>query len=347
MLVQCTELQRPCTYVQDWAENGGIHMAPEQKRVKMREALAAAHLYYRQDFTMEAIATELGVSRSSVSRLLRYARESGLVEIRIHSPQEARSRVEQRFTDRFGVTAHIVPGSSRLSEAEQLDRTAQAAAHLIAASVKPRSIIGVAWGSTMSAVAQRLSSSEKHGVQLVQMNGAANGYSTGVQYSTELLGGFAEKLSAEVFQLPVPAIFDDPTTREALWRERSVARVLDMQAAANMFVFGLGSRIGDPRSHISSGGDLGADDLTELAGHSVVGDCASRFYRLDGSTTGIPINDRSSGPPFEIVRRAPQRICVVSGATKRDSLRGALAAGIITDVVVDEALARLVLAAGE
>ena len=338
-------MQSDCTYVQDWNGKVGDAMATDRNRVKMRDALAAAQLYYRQDFTMEAIAKELGVSRSSVSRLLAYAKESGLVEIRIHSPQEARSRVEQRLAERYGVAAHVVPVPSGLSEAEQLDRTAAAAAHVIAAHVRPRSIIGLAWGSTMSAVTRYLPPTAKHGVQLVQMNGAANVYSTGVQYTTELLGGFADRLSAEVFQLAVPAIFDDPATRVALWKERSVARVLDMQAAANLFVFGLGSRIGDPRSHIYSGGYLGADDLTELASEGVVGDCASRFYRLDGSSDGITINERSSGPTFDTVRRAPQRICVVSGATKRDSLRGALAAGLITDLVIDEALARLVLAA--
>ncbi len=322
-------------------------MVEGHKRVKMREALAAAHLYYRQDLTMEAIARELGVSRSSVSRLLSYARESGLVEIRIHSPQEARSRIEQRFARDFGVTAHVVPGSEGQTESEKLERTAQAAAHLISASVQPRSVVGVAWGSTMSAVAAHLPRRHLQGVQVVQLNGAANVHSTGVQYSTELLGQFADRFSAEVFQLPVPAIFDDSLTRKALWQERSVARVIDLQASSNLLVFGLGSQIGDPRSHIYSGGYLGSDDLSELAGNGVVGDCASRFYRLDGSTDGIDVNERSSGPEFDVVRRAPQRICVVSGGTKRDSLRGALAAGIITELVVDESLARQVLAAGE
>lgn len=319
-------------------------MAETQNSVKMRQALAAANLYYRQNLTMESIASELGVSRSSVSRLLTHARDSGLVEIRIHSPQEARSRIEQRFADRFGVVAHVVPVAEKQSDTDKLERTAQAAAHIIAANVLPRSVLGVAWGSTMRVVARHLPRKNLHGVQLVQMNGAANVYSTGVQYTNELFGSFGEMLSAEVFQLPVPAIFDDPNTREALWRERSVSRVIDMQAAANLFVFGLGSQIGDPRSHIYSGGYLGSEDLKELSGEGVVGDCASRFYRLDGSTDRIPINDRSSGPSFDVVRRAPKRICVVSGSMKRDSLRGALAAGIITEVVVDESLARLVLA---
>lgn len=320
-------------------------MVESKHGVKMRQALSAANLYYREDLTMEAIASELGVSRSSVSRLLTYARETGLVEIRIHSPQEARTRIEHRFADRFGVVAHVIPVSDKQSEADRLDRTALAAAHVIANRIQPSSVVGLAWGSTMRAVARHLPQKSMPSVQFVQMNGAANVHSTGVQYTNELLGGFGDSFSAEVAQLPVPAIFDDPHTRSALWRERSVSRVLDMQVTANLFIFGLGSRIGDRRSHIYSGGYLGAEDLEQLEAEGVVGDCASRFYRLDGSTDGIPINERSSGPTFETVRRAPQRICVVSGAMKRDSLRGALAAGLITEVVVDEPLARLVLQA--
>src|SRR5690606_1421834 len=47
---------------------------------KLIAALTAAQLYYMQDQTMEVIARELGTSRSSVSRLLSFAREVGLVD---------------------------------------------------------------------------------------------------------------------------------------------------------------------------------------------------------------------------------------------------------------------------
>ena len=64
------------------------------------------------------------------------------------------------------------------------------------------------------------------------------------------------------------------------------------------------------------------------------------FYRLDGSTRGIELNDRATGPRFEVLRRVPSRVCIVSGVDKRDSLRGALAARLVTELVVDEATAR-------
>ena len=44
---------------------------------KIEDALKAARLYYYQNMTTTAIAKELNVSSSTVSRLIRYARESG------------------------------------------------------------------------------------------------------------------------------------------------------------------------------------------------------------------------------------------------------------------------------
>ncbi|MFD5599832.1 sugar-binding transcriptional regulator [Leucobacter sp. NPDC058333] len=313
---------------------------------KSHEALRAAQLYYLQHLTMEAIAQEMRVSRSSVSRLLTHARESGLVEIQVHSPHEARSQLELRIAERYGITAHVVPSPARATDAERLERTARTAAHRVAAAVVDRSTVGVAWGATMSAVARHLPSKTVHETRVVQMNGAANVRTTGVSYATELLGGFGNAFAASVYQFSVPAIFDDPDTRRAMWRERSVSRVLELQASSDLFVFGLGSRIGDPRSRIYSGGYLDREDLQELVRAGVVGDCATVFYRSDGTTDGVAMNQRSSGPSLDTVRHIPHRLCVVSGAAKRDSLRGALAARIITELVVDEELARLVVEAG-
>ncbi|MDN6332946.1 MAG: helix-turn-helix domain-containing protein, partial [Micrococcaceae bacterium] len=52
-----------------------------------RDALRAAQLYYVQELTMEAIARDLGVSRSTVSRLLSLAKRNGLVKIELNPPR--------------------------------------------------------------------------------------------------------------------------------------------------------------------------------------------------------------------------------------------------------------------
>ena len=76
-----------------------------------REELAyqAAVMYYVNEETMSAIAHHLDVSRSTVSRLLRDARELGLVQIVLSPPQDAPSHEARELNRRFGVQAHIVP----------------------------------------------------------------------------------------------------------------------------------------------------------------------------------------------------------------------------------------------
>ncbi|MDD7928661.1 sugar-binding transcriptional regulator [Microbacterium thalli] len=316
--------------------------ADAEADARTRDALHAAQLYYVQDQTMDQIAAEMTLSRSSVSRLLSHARDIGLVEITVHSPQEANSVVARRLSERFGISVHVVSTPPRSTDAERLERTARTAAHVLASTLDPDASIGIAWGATVSAIARHLPTKRLHDSQIVQMNGAANESTSGISYSGAILERFGQAFGTDVQQFPVPALFDDPLTKQLLWRERSIRRVLDAQSRVQVFVFGLGSPQADVPSHVYAGGYLTGDDLRGLLRDGVVGDCATVFYRLDGSATGIELNARSSGPSLESIRRIPRRLCAVSSLSKLDALRGALAAGLITELVVEESLARRV-----
>lgn len=300
------------------------------------EAMRAAHLYYIQNLTMDAIASELTISRSSVSRLIAFARDSGLVEIRLHSPIDQLTQLQHQLHDRFGLTAHIVPTGDAVSEIDRLDRVAMSAARILTDFIDSTMILGVAWGSTIASVSRHLVRKPVRNTQVVQLNGAGNAHTTGLVYASEIIGRFGAAFGATVQQFPVPAFFDDPATKEAFWRERSTARVLTVQRRMDVAVFGIGSPSADVPSHVYAGGYLDRADYDDLASANVVGDIATIFFRADGSHNDIPLNARSSGPGFTVLIRAPRRIAVVSGQAKLAALRGAVATGVITDLVLDE-----------
>jgi DNA-binding transcriptional regulator LsrR (DeoR family) len=312
---------------------------------RTRDALRAAHLYYMQDLTMDAIAHELRTSRSSVSRLLSHARASGLVDIQIRSPLDAPSRLEKEILDRFQVTAHVVPVPDHASDVDRLERVALSVARILGQFFDSNMIMGIAWGSTMSAISRHITPKQTHNSQIVQLNGAGNVRTTGLGYASEILGRFGAAFGAHVQQFPVPAFFDDPATKQALWRERSMSRLIDLQAHLDVALFGLGSPFAEVPSHVYAGGYLDPDDFEALGRSGVVGDVATVFFRADGSTDGIPLNERGTGPDFTVLQRTPRRICVVSGSSKLPSLRGALRANLITDLFVDEGTARALVSA--
>ncbi|WP_442545849.1 sugar-binding transcriptional regulator [Arthrobacter sp. KN11-1C] len=315
-------------------------------RSRHSEALRAAQMYYLQDLTMDAIARELRTSRSTVSRLLSSARESGLVQIQIRSPLDSAPELERMIRSHYGVDVHVVPVLDTLNEAETLDRVATQAARTIGPLVDSNAIIGVAWGATISAVSRHLTRKITHGSTIVQLNGAGNMQTTGITYASDIMRRFGIAYGARVEQFPVPAFFDHASTKTAMWNERSVQRVLDLQARMSIAIFGVGSVHSDYPSHVYAGGYLDETDLNLLASSDVVGDVATVFFRADGSSDGITLNERSTGPSHEQLRQVRRRICVVSGASKINGLRGALEAGLATDLILDEATAKRLVSFG-
>lgn len=330
----------------DSPDSAARSSAVEPGRSRSGDALRAAQMYYLQDLTMNAIARELRTSRSTVSRLLSMARDTGLVQIQVNNPLQRAPSLEQQIRRIYGVEAHVVPVTDIVSDSEVLDRVAIQAARTIGPLVDSNAIIGVAWGSTLSAVSHHLTRKLTHDSTIVQLNGAGNTQTTGITYASEILRRFGQAYGARVEQFPVPAFFDHAETKATMWAERSVKRILDLQERMTMAIFGVGSIDANIPSHVYVGGYLDDADLRVLAENRVVGDVATMFFRADGTHSDILLNQRSTGPELDLLRQVRRRICVVSGETKINGLRGALAAGLATDLILDEGSARRLVHGG-
>ena len=115
---------------------------------------------------------------------------------------------------------------------------------------------------------------------------------------------------ARAHLFPVPTFFDYPTTKQAMWKEGSIKRILDLQDKADYLLYSIGTVNAGIPSHVYSGGYLSQTDYQELEQHQIAGDIATVFFRKDGSFDRIPINERASGPNLEFFRQK-HGICVV------------------------------------
>ncbi|MFY9262164.1 MAG: transcriptional regulator [Actinomycetaceae bacterium] len=299
-------------------------------------AYKAAFMHYVQGETMETIARRLQTSRSTVSRLIKTARELGLVKITLHPPQEVSTTLGAWISEHYGVHTHVVPVPAQTNEARRLNAVAQLAGVLISSLMAPNTVIGVAWGNTVSAIADHLVPRQAAGSVVVQLNGAANPSTTGIPYAGSIMEAFGRAHGSTVQHFSVPAFFDYASTRRALWRERSIASVRKLQLEADVAVFGVGSTSGQNASMVYSGGYLTHEELAEIDRQGVVGDVCTVLLRADGTWRDLELNARASGPTPDELLGIKQRICVVSGVDKVIPTRAALLAGVATDLVIDE-----------
>jgi deoxyribonucleoside regulator len=305
--------------------------------------LRAAEMYYLEQKTMDTIAEALGVSRATVSRMISEARTSGLVEITVHRDRRAAATLERLIAERYHVDVTVVAPPENATDTDRVRHAAAQAGTVLRASLAPDLSIAVAWGATVATMARSLSPGVVPGLQIIQMSGAGNTFSSGAEYAAGTLGRFGAAFGARVHHFPVPAFFDKASAREALWNERSVQRILRLQERANLAVFSVSALDARIPGHLYRAGYLQRDDLRELLDRGVVGELGTVFLRADGSSDSIQLNARSTGLPIETLKRIRRRLCVAVGAAKAPIIRAALCAGAITDLVVDDEAAELLV----
>ncbi|HLS55452.1 MAG TPA: sugar-binding transcriptional regulator [Zeimonas sp.] len=319
---------------------------PDAAHAQAQDAAAVrvARLYYYEHLTTASIADELGTSRSTVSRLLSRAHERGLVEIRIHDPARHPQGIEAQLRDRYGLrVARVVSVPETADEHDWLERVAAFAAGYLNTVIDADTVVGIAWGTTLRKVAAKLSPKQVANVDVVALNGSGTAQDIDSTFSSDIVTRFARNYGARPHAFPVPAFFDHSATRTALWRERSVRRLLDLQKRARVLVFSVGAFSGQVPSHVHTGGFLEPADLRSLRRDRVAGDIATVFFRADGSHADIALNARASGPDLALLRRAKHSICIASGTGKAAGVRAALAGGFVNTLIVDEPTARLLL----
>lgn len=307
------------------------------------DALRVARMYYHLDLTTNEIGQQLGMARPTVSRLLGWARSHGLVEFRVLDHRELQLRLEDQLERAFGVReVKVVPVHPDAGTAEQMAAVTRFAARYLNGIMGDRSTLALAWGATVARIAAELRPKPLPNVNIVQLNGSGNqrgGH--GITDAANIINAFARNYHGHGHLLPIPAYFDAPATKEAMFQERVVRRVHALAQKADVVLFSIGTP--DANSYIYQAGYIEDQELNALRSTDVVGDIATVFFREDGSYSDIAMNQRSSGPDLGTLAKHPYTVCVVAGRDKVQALRGALAGGFMNTLIVDESVARALM----
>ena len=94
------------------------------------------------------IAKAMSISRPTVSRLLQFARDQGIVRIQINDLLMDVSTLEAQLRSKYQIDVHVVP-TRGLAVKERLSVVGQAAAQYLESITKHQDIIGIGWGKTI------------------------------------------------------------------------------------------------------------------------------------------------------------------------------------------------------
>lgn len=315
-------------------------MKQSQKPVEFSDAAVwAAWLYYVDELTQKEIADRLGISRVTVIKLLSEARERGLVKIEIDSGVASHVELSRKLADHYGLEeALIIPS---LEGADQLKRLGRAASIMLLGKLQAGETLAVAWGRTVSAVAEAVPSHTRlKDITVCQLVASPDGMAS--DFSPELCSSLlANRLGAKCVNLLAPAVVSNAQVKASLMAEPSIAAQFDVIRNASTALFGVGEF--GAGSTISTHNLHPADTLSAVEADGAVAVIMGLFIGADGAEVRSPVHDQLIGATLDNLKAIPRRICVAGGLQKIAAIRAALKGQLITHLVIDELTAQAVL----
>jgi DNA-binding transcriptional regulator LsrR (DeoR family) len=305
--------------------------------------LIAARLYYLDGQSQAEIATQMGTSRSNVSRMLSEAQKQGIVEIRINDPGGRVHELEEEIQSLFGLRDVRVAHAGLTPGLRVEDQVGVQASRLLLDNLKDSMTVALSWGHALQSMVYATTSDlEHHRLTLVQLVGGLSSIRNEIS-GQELVRELAVRLGAGYRFLHAPATLESSTSRDALLGESSIAEALKTARRADLAVVGIGTPAHGSSAAILDSLNLAESELQAFWDSHPAGDIAARYYGAAGQPIHGAVEDRILGVTLEDLVAIPHVIGVAHGRAKVPGVLGALRGHLIDSLVCDEVLARHLL----
>ena len=294
----------------------------------------AARMYYLEDATQVEIASRLGVSRPTVSRLVAEARRAGLVRIEVVDPfQDETVALAERLQLVLGLRAvHLAAVTHAATLGSDLAGPIAAAVEGMA--LVPGDAVLMSSGRTVYDVA-RAGMPRMPGVQLVPTVGGQADPTPWFQ-TNEITRAAAEAsgaIPAFLFAQALPS----PAMRASLDEDPAFQHVVGLWGRAKGAILGIGAPT-HTRDALARGIPF-EDAVFDRA----AGDVCLNFTAVDGSAVEFPGSDRMVRTPRDVLAAVPHAVGVAVGEVKVPGILAAVRARLVNELVTDAATARALL----
>lgn len=306
---------------------------------KQQLSVEVARLYYQSDYSQQQIASQLGISRPTISRLLQYAKEKGYVKIDIVDPFADLDKLAYQLKEKYELNDVRVVFSPKDDQVSIREYISKEAAECLQQIIKNGDILGVSWGTTMYEVAKRLIPKSVKGVEVVQLNGGIS-HSEVNTYASETTVLFAEAFQTVPRYLPLPVIFDNAIVKQMVEEDRHIKNTMEMGIQSNVAIFTVGA-IQDEAllfrlSYLS-------EKEKKTLKHKSVGDICARFFDENGEICDEQIDNRTIAISLDALKQKEKSILVAGGKYKVKAINGALRGKRANILITDQHTAKKLL----
>lgn len=309
-------------------------MTQTNNSLNLRLMSKVSTMYYNQNYNQQEIADRLHLSRPKVSRLLKQAREQGIVQITVVSPEDNFVEMETALENKYGLKeVLLIEVDSHMPDQIVKRQIGSAAAGYLHRTVSEGDILGVTWGTTLQAMVDAMQPKPINNVHIVQALGGV-GPPEAKAHAADISRRLSQLLNGGLTLLPAPGIVGSVQAKEVLLADRQVKNALDFFPKINTLFVGLGALDTNPvlgKDQI----DIPPEMHKEIIKKGAIGDIALRFYDLKGTEVDTPLKELVIGISPEQMTAIDTVVGIAGGEQKVSVIQGALNGKNIDVLITD------------
>ena len=306
--------------------------------------LRAAWLYYNQGLTQKDVAERLGISRSTVIRMLDEAMKRSEVQIWISEGIDTCVELATRLEKLYGLDeAVVVPAPRDDSATAMASAVGLALGQFLSEVVQDDMTIGVGWGRTMTASLSSFRPPRRENCKVVSLLGGivAVHQTNPIDYTWR----FAGQLGAECYMFLAPLLVDSVKTKRALIEQCGLKTIYDLAENLDLAIVSCGD-IG-PHSTSLSEGFISKAELDRLIAAGCVCDTMFNFLDKDGNSVDHSINQRVMSVDLDTLKKAKHIVLSSGGAHRAVAIRATIKRVGCNTLITDESAAKALLELAE
>lgn len=291
--------------------------------------------YYQDEITQEEIAKKFGISRIKVGRLLKRAKEEGIVEINVRYHPVFSTRLEQQMMERFPISRALI-ALDHQDEEEQRRQVAALVSNYLAMSLKDDMVLAVGQGRNVAAIADHVGRVTERNCKFICGIGGTHRPGDAIN-ADHISRRLAKKFGGSSETLYAPAYVENRALKDAFMQNGTIKETLDRARKADVALVGIGDM--NENSYMVKLGWFTPHEIIDASlNQGVIGDIAGYdFFNAQGQHVDTVMNDRVIGLSIDELRKIPCVIAIASENTKALAILGALRTGAI-DIIATSAL---------
>jgi DNA-binding transcriptional regulator LsrR (DeoR family) len=302
---------------------------------ELRLMAKVARMYYVQSMRQQEITERLQIHQSTVSRLLKRARQANLVRFSVTNPPGVLADIEDQLIAKFQLKDALVVDCPA-DEAAMVKDLGAATAYFLETTVKAGSMIGISsWSRSLFAMVDSLHPGDYcSGGKVVQILGGV-GHARVEHHAMYLAQRLADLVGANAVLLQAPGVVGSAEARRVLARDSSVRAATELFEKLDLALVGIGSM--EPSRFLASSGNVfSPEERAKLGEQGAVGDICFRFFDAQGELVKSPLMQRVIGIDLATLKRVKRVVGVAGGRRKVRAILAALRGRWIDVLITDQ-----------